>query len=86
MQFFIQTLEFVFDFLWQLIIRATRTGGVSPQTAESTITIRINRNLNGPVFYGLPYSESISDTTEIGTIVADVNAVDADGVSIVVRL
>ena len=51
------------------------------QVAVSELTIRVLRNQNGPVFSSARYDETIADTYNVGSVVLQVTANDADGVS-----
>lgn len=52
------------------------------QRARSTLTIRVTRNQNGPVFNPSAYTETIADTYEVGRVVLTVSATDLDNVNI----
>ncbi|KAK3745550.1 hypothetical protein RRG08_040225, partial [Elysia crispata] len=67
---------------YTLVVRAVRDSGLTSQSAESTVTITVIRNLNGPVFNASLYEETIQDTTDIGSFILGVFADDADGDSI----
>ena len=54
--------------------------GVPNRVSSQQATVRINilRNLNCPVFNNLPTNISISQSTNIGTRIFNVSAVDLD--------
>ncbi|GFS23625.1 protocadherin Fat 4, partial [Elysia marginata] len=64
---------------YTLVVRAVRDSGLTSQTAESTVTINVERNQNGPVFNASRYEKTIQDTTDIGSLILTVFAEDQDG-------
>lgn len=64
------------DFL-QLRIRV-EDGGSPPKFDIQILTIRVNRNLNPPIFNQLSQSIKIQETLRIGSTVGSVSARDAD--------
>ncbi|RUS82555.1 hypothetical protein EGW08_009685 [Elysia chlorotica] len=64
---------------YTLVVRAVRDSGLTSQSAESTVTITVNRNLNGPIFNDSNYEETIQDTTGVGSFILGIFAEDQDG-------
>lgn len=67
--------------LFQLRVRAYDTAYPS-ETATATVNIGVSRNENPPVFGQNPYRITINETVGVGTCILDVDATDADGVSL----
>ena len=69
--------------LWLQLTVIARDGGM-PQSLQSgnfaTVTIRVNRNNNPPVFQNLPTIKSVPHNSSSGFVVMDVDAVDTDNV------
>ena len=53
-------------------------GSFPPKTATSIVKINVTRNFYDPVFKNNFIRRNIQETTEVGTIIATVNATDAD--------
>ena len=52
------------------------------ETATATVNIGVSRNENSPLFGQNPYRVTINETVGVGTCILDVDATDADGVSL----
>ena len=65
----------------QLTVRAV-DGGLPARTSTVEVPVLVNvvRNVNGPVFVNSAVSREVSQTAQVGDTIAQVNAVDADGV------
>ena len=70
------------DILLQLRVRAYDTAYPS-ETATATVNIAVSRNENAPIFGQNPYRVTINETVGVGTCILDVDAVDADGASLI---
>lgn len=62
---------------WQLLVRATRQSIVTIQSATATVTVRVLRNENGPVFVG-NYVRSMDENSPLGSSVVQLLARDND--------
>lgn len=61
---------------------AVRTFEVTTQSVTCGVTINVQRNLNPPVLYpNATYERTISRDTNVGLLVIQINATDADQVS-----
>lgn len=67
--------------VFQLRVRAYDTA-YPTETATATVNIGVSRNENPPVFGQNPYRITINETVGVGTCILDVDATDADGVSL----
>lgn len=52
------------------------------QRATADVVISVSRNVNGPLFQPDNYFRTITEETDVGIMVVDVNATDADNVSL----
>lgn len=68
----------------QLMVQCYDTANPS-QHAQEVVVITVNRNPNAPQFTPLNVTVTIPDSTPINTLVTQLNATDADGVSLVVN-
>ena len=72
----------IFFFCLQLTVRAIDNG--SPNKLQSgnvaTVTIKVNRNNNPPIFQNLPAVRSVPRNSGSNFLILDVNATDADSV------
>ncbi|WAQ96421.1 FAT4-like protein [Mya arenaria] len=51
-------------------------------TCEMTLVVTVTRNPNTPVCRGTPYSVTLPENTAVGTVVLNVTATDADGLTV----
>ncbi|XP_041363172.1 uncharacterized protein LOC121378881 isoform X2 [Gigantopelta aegis] len=63
---------------YQLLVIAERNG-ITTQTASCVVSISVTRNEYGPVFEHTSYNLTISDTTQVGSLLQTLQATDQDG-------
>ena len=56
--------------------------GSPRKSARATVFVSVSRNLNGPVFFPTDYNVTIPEDKLVDTLVIDLDATEADGVSI----
>lgn len=63
----------------QIVVRATDLGVPALASQDSaTVTVRVTRNKNCPVFQGEPYAQTIPQTRGEGSEVIRIQATDSD--------
>jgi len=55
-----------------------KDGGSPPRTDTAVVHVTVDRNLNKPVFDPQSYVSHVSETLQLGSVIATVAAKDAD--------